>query len=156
MEYVFIYGVKIIMSSLEPLYRLITNDLNKFSQNERTILEAGFFSWICEELKNIFRKQYQEYFSLMKFTIEMENTMLDANFICLVIKDILSTNEYTIAGIARYMNVHEDILHEIIIGRNTNPSAILLQRVIDLHRSVRANLYREIINKIALDHAAVA
>jgi hypothetical protein len=144
------------MSSVTPLYCFVKTDLNKFSQDERKILEAGFLSWICNELKNIFRKQQKEYFSLMKFTIEMENIMLDANFICLIIKDILSTNEYTIAGIAHYMNVHEDILHEIIIGLNTNPSAILLQRVIDLHRSVRADLYREIINKITLDHATVA
>lgn len=144
------------MSSLEPLYRLVTSDLNKFSQNERIILEAGFFSSICGELKNIFRKQYREYFNLMKFTIEMENTMLDANFICLIIKDILSTNEYTITGIAHYMNVHEDILQEIIIGLNTNPSAILLQKIIDLHRSVRANLYREIIDKIKINELAVA
>jgi hypothetical protein len=130
--------------------------LDQLSKNERTFLEASFFSGICNELKNIFKKQHGEYFNLIKFTIEMENIMLDANFICLIIKDILSTNEYTIAGIAHYMNVHEDILHEIIIGLNTNPSAILLQRVIDLHRSVRPDLYREIINKITLDHAAVA
>ncbi|HSW75744.1 MAG TPA: hypothetical protein VLG50_01760, partial [Candidatus Saccharimonadales bacterium] len=64
------------MASLEPLYCLISRNLNKFSQNERIILEARIFSEICDELKNAFRKQYKEYFSLMKFTIEMENTML--------------------------------------------------------------------------------
>lgn len=143
------------MSSVQPLYGLITIDLDKFSQNEQKILEAGFFSWICDELKNIFRQQHKDYFSLMKFTIEMENTMLDANFICLIIKDILSTNEYTITGIAHYMNIHEDILHEVIIGLNTNPSANLLQRAIDLHRSVRAELYFKIINKI-LNHSAIS
>ena len=144
------------MSSVEPLYRLIATNISKFSSDERKILEAGFFSWTCCEIKNIFRNQYKEYFDLMKFTIEMENAMLDANFICLVIKDILSTNEYTMSGIAHYMNVPEDTLHEIILGLNTNPSALLLQRVIDLHRSVRANLYREIIIKITLDQTAVA
>ena len=92
----------------------------------------------------------------MKFTIEMEDTMLDTDFIRLVINDILSTNEQTLEGIAHYINIHEDILHEIISGRNTNPSAIILQRTIDLHRSVRTEFYRGIINKIALDHAAVA
>ncbi len=145
---------KIIMSSIEPLHRLMISNLNKFTKNERIILEARIFSGICDELNNFFKKQYKEYFSLIKFTIETENTMLDAHFICSVIKDILSTNEYTIAGIAHYVNVHEDILHEIITGRNTNPSAILLQKVINLHRSVRADLYREIINKIADDNAA--
>ena len=109
-----------------------------------------------EKLKNIFKNQHREYFYLMKFTIEMENAMLDANFICLVIKDILATKEYTITGIAHYTNIHEDILHEIIIGRNTNPSAVLLQKLIDLHRSVRADLYREIFNRIALEYTAVA
>lgn len=156
MEYQLIYGEKIIMSCVEPLYCLVATDLNKLSPDEQKILEASFLSWICDELKNTFRRQHKEYFSLMKFTIEMENTMLDANFICLIIKDILSTNEYNIAGIAHYINIHEDILHEIIIGRNTNPSAIILQKIIDLHRSVRADLYHEIINKIIIDRAAVA
>ncbi len=156
MDYLYIYGEKIIMSSVEPLYRLASTDLSKFSQDERKILEAGFFSGVCNQLKNVFRQQHKEYFTLMKFTIQMENTMLDANFICLIIKDILATNEYTITGIAHYMNVHEDILHEIIIGLNTNPSAILLQKIIDLHRSVRADLYREIIDKIKINEVAVA
>lgn len=144
------------MPYVEPLYRLITKNLDQFSKNEQTFLEASFFLGICNELKNIFKKQHKEYFNLIKFTIEMENIMLDANFICLVIKDILSTNEYTTAGIAHYLNIHEDILHEIIIGINTNPSAILLQKIIDLHQSVRPDLYREIIHKIALNHVAVA
>ena len=144
------------MSTVEPLYCLITKNPDKYSKKERIFLEAGFFSCVCNQLKEMFREQYREYFRLMKFTNEMEDTMLDTDFICLVINDILSTNEYTLEGIAHYINIHEDILHEILLGRNTNPSAIILQRTIDLHRSVRTELYREIINKIALDHVAVA
>jgi hypothetical protein len=144
------------MSTVEPLYCLMTRQLEKYSKSERIILEAGFFSCVCKQLKEMFRKQNREYFRLMKFTIEMENAMLDADFICFVIKDILSTNEYNLQGIAYYTNIHEDVIYEILTGKNNNPSAIIFQKIIDLHCSVRAELYREIIKKVALDYLAVA
>lgn len=136
---------------MEPLYRLIDIYSYKLSKEEFVFLEAEFFSHICKELKKIFKKQHAEYFSLIKFTIEMEDIMLEENFIRLVINDILSTEEYTLEGIAHYMNIHEDVIHEVISGRNTNPSAILLRRTIDLHRSVRTNFYHELMKKIKLN-----
>ncbi len=139
------------MSTVEPLYGLMANGFNKYSKSERILLEAGLFSCVCNQLKELFKEQYSEYFRVMKFTIEMENAMIDTNFVCLVIKDILSTNEYNLEGIAYYTNVHEDIIYDIVTGQNKNPSAMVLQKVIDLHRSVRPNLYREIIKKIAND-----
>lgn len=142
--------------SIEPLYGLMIKTPDKYSKSERIFLEAGFLSGICKQLKEMFRKQFQEYFRLMRFTKEMEKAMLDADFICLVIKDILSTNDYTLQGIACYINVHEDILYEILTGQNKNPSATILQRVIDLHRSVRPSLYREIIKTVVLEYLAVA
>lgn len=45
---------------------------------------------------------------------------------------------------------HEDIIQEVVDGRNSNPSAQLLQRSINLHRLIRCDLYRSIIKKIAV------
>jgi hypothetical protein len=75
----------------------------------------------------------------------MENKMLDANLLALIIKDILATEEYDLKGIAYYTKCHEDVLHEVVTGCNINPSAMLVRNIIELHRSVRAELYIKII-----------
>jgi len=144
------------MPAIQPLYLLLEVNHNKFSKEEYLFIEAELFRRICEEVREIFEKQLKEYFHLMNFTIEMEDEMLEANFLRLIINDILSTEDYTLEGIARYTGIHEDVIHEVISGRNSTPSAILLQRALDLHRTVRSDLYREIIKKIASEYLAVA
>lgn len=62
----------------------------------------------------------------MKFTLEMEETMLETNFIRLIIKDILSTGEYSPQGIACYTDTHEDIVQDLASGLNTKPLATFL------------------------------
>jgi hypothetical protein len=137
------------MSTTEPLCRLIGIDPGTLSKEECILLEAELFSRICEELREFFSKRYREYFRLMKFTIDMESAMLEANFIRLVMKDILSTEEYTLEGIAHYVNVPADVVQDVLLGSNTCPSALLLRRTIELHRSVRSELYRSLMKKIA-------
>jgi hypothetical protein len=144
------------MPAIQPLYLLLEINHSMLSKEEHLFLEADLFRRICEEVKQIFGKQLKEYFYLMNFTIEMEGAMLEANFLRLVINDILSTEEYTLEGIARYTGIHEDVVLEVISGRNSTPSAILLQRALDLHRTVRSDLYREIIKKVASVYSAVA
>src|SRR5438445_253063 len=129
------------MAATELLSHLIAIDLSKLSKKEIILLEAEFFARICEELRESFRKQHKDYFRLMKFNTEKENIMLETNFVRLIINDILSTEEYNLNGIAHYTDTHEDVVQEIIDGRNNNPSATLLRRSIDLHRSVRRDLY---------------
>jgi len=136
------------MSATEPLCRLIGIDPYKLSKEEYLILEAELFYSVCEELKEIFRIQHKEYFRLTKYTVEMESIMLEQNFLRFVINDILSTKEYTIEGIAYYVDTHTDVVSEVILGHNLNPSAILLHRTIGLHRSVRGDLYKTIMQKI--------
>lgn len=128
----------------------------EFSRDEKIILEAELFVRLCNELKEVFRKQYKDFFCLMNFTLEMENTMLEENFIRLMVKEILLTEEYTLEGIAYYTTIHEDVVYEIITGRNTSPSAMFLLRIIELHRSVRPDLYQEIVKKITAEYLAVA
>lgn len=136
------------MSAIQTLYHLLNINLHGLSKKEILFLEADLFTRLCEELKEIIRKQYKNYFRTMKFNKEKENTMIEAHFIRCIINDILSTEEYNISGIAYYTDIPADIIYEVATGCNLQPTLSLARRVIDLHRSVRPNLYREIMAKI--------
>lgn len=112
------------MPSIEPLCHLAGIKLSTFTKEENLFIEAELFTQICEELKEIFREKYREYFRLMKFSLNKENAMLEIYFWRLIINDILSTQEYTLSGIARYTDTLEDVVEEIFTERNTNPSAL--------------------------------
>jgi hypothetical protein len=144
------------MAAMDPLCHLIGINSKKFSKEENSLLEAELFIRICDELKEVFRQQYKNFFHLMKFNVTKEDAMLERNFIRLILKDILSTEEYTLQGIATYTDTHEDIIHELASGLNTKPLAACLRKVIELHRSVRRELYQAIGKKIAAEYLAVA
>ena len=144
------------MSAMKPLCHLIGINPNNFTKEENILIEAELLIRICEELKEYFRIQHKGYFRLLKLTVEMENVMLEENFIRFLMRDILSTEEYTTEGIANYADTHEDVVIEIVTGRNTNPSALTFRRAIELHRTVREGLYQMIIKKIATNYLQVA
>jgi hypothetical protein len=144
------------MAALKLFCHWIGINLSSLSKEEIILLDAEFFTQICKELKEIFRNQHKEFFRFMKFTKEMEDDMLETNFVRLIIKDILSTEDYDLKGVACYADTHEDVIQEVIDGRNTNPSATLLRRCIDLHRSVRPDLYHAIVKKISTESLAIA
>jgi len=77
--------------------------------------------------------------------------MLEKNFTQFILNDIFSTDEYTVQGIAHYMDTHEDIIQELASGLNTKPLASYLRKIIELHRSVRRELYLAIGKKIAAE-----
>lgn len=140
------------MAATELLANLLEINLSKLSKEELMLLEAELLTRLCEELREVFRTQYRNYFYLMRFNREMENLMLDTNFVRFIIKDILATQEYELPGIARYTDTHEDVVQEVFDGRNTNPSAKLLRRIIELHRSVKRDFYHTIMKKIAANY----
>ena len=140
------------MPAIEPLCKLIETKLCHFTKEENFLIEADLFVRICEEIKGIFREKHQNYFCLMRYGKEKENTVLDANFAKLIIQDILSTEEYNLNGITLYTNTCEDVIQEIIEGRNVNPSSNFLRRIIELHNMVRPELYHAISKKIAAQY----
>lgn len=144
------------MSVMEPLYRLVGVTPSRLTEEQSLLLEAEIFARICEELREIFRKQHREYFRLMKFTTEMENMMLESKFVRLIIQDTLATGEYNLEGIAHYTDTHEEVIEEMMIGRNASPSATFLRKLIDLHRSVRPELYKEIVKKVTENYLTAA
>src|SRR3990167_4180813 len=97
------------MSAMEPLCHLFGTNHRYFSKEENILLEAELFVRVCEELKFILRDNLKNYFCVLKFTTEMENAMLESNFARLILQDILSTDDYTLNGIAHYTNTHEDV-----------------------------------------------
>ena len=136
------------MAALEPLCQILGINPRKFTKEENLILEAKLFSHVYEELKEIIKTQYKDYFQLMNFTKDREDTMIEAEFLRCVIKDILSTEEYSLRGIAHYTDTPEDVVHEVIAGNNNNPSFVFSRRIIELHLSVRPEIYRAIMRKI--------
>jgi hypothetical protein len=144
------------MAAMEPLCRLIGINPVCLSKEENYLLEVELLRCICSELKEIFRNKYKDFFRFIKLSKEKESNMLERNFVSLVIKDILASGEYTLEGFAQYANIHEDVIHEVISGVNTNPSAMLFRRVIDLHRIVRSDLYDGIIKKITMQYLDLA
>lgn len=140
------------MAAIEPFFKLIGLNIKKLNKYELTLLETELLARVCEKLKQIFKMQLKEYFNLMRVSIEKENAMLEAKFIRLIIQDILLTNEYTLNGIAYYTDTPLEVVGELFIGINTRPSAMFLRRIIELHRSVKRDVYKAIINKITQDY----
>lgn len=136
------------MSTVQPLCLLLGLNPHQFSREELLFLEAELFVRICGELKEIIREQNKDFFRVMKFNSEKENIMLEIKFIRCIINDILSTEEYNLPGVALYTNAPEDVIYELASGCNTNPTFLLSRKIIELHRTVRPNLYRAIANKI--------
>lgn len=144
------------MAAMESFCYWMRIDLSKLSKEEIILLEAAIFSFICIELKNYFKEQHKHFFRLINMNIEKENIMLDHMFLKLVIKDILSTKEYNMTGLAYYANTHEDVIQDVLDGLNTDPSANLLRKCIDLHRLVRRDLYGSIIKKLSCDSVSAS
>jgi hypothetical protein len=136
------------MLSMELLPQSAIFAQNKFSKEQLYILEAGLFNLICEELKDYFAEEQKKYFRLLKTTIPKENEMIEESLARSVVKDIISSDMYTLSGIARYTYSTEDVLVDIVSGQNPDPSANLLTRIIKLHQTVRPDLYRDILKKL--------
>ena len=111
---------------------------------------------LLHELKKIFEKELKNYVCLMQSTTEKESTMFEFRLVQLILLDILSSDDYDMTGVARYTNTCEEVIEEVITGRNPMPSVIFFRRLIDLHRSVRRDIYETIIRKITTKYLSAA
>lgn len=140
------------MPAMEPLCRLAGINPHNLSKKENLILEGYLFLNLYEQLKNEFKNRHQPFFSSLMLNKEMENTMLEANFLRMLINDILVSETYTLTGIALYTNTDQEVLEDIIVGKNQYPSAIFIRKIIELHRTVRQDLYQAIFQKLPLSN----
>lgn len=136
------------MSAVQELCCLYGVNPKQLSKIENALLEASLFTYICDGLNEIYRCNNKDFFRLCKFTKEMENKMLEENFMRCVINDIISTEEYTLDGIAHYSGTSEDVIEEVATGINVSPSLSLERKIIELHRAIRPDIYRVILNKV--------
>jgi len=143
------------MPAPQYLCQIIGINPKNFSKEENILLEAEFFTRLCEKLEIFFRDKYRSYFCLLKLNTNMESVMREDNLVYCVVNDILSTKEYTLDGIAYHTEIPEEVLYEAAMGSNKTPSANLLRKVIELHRSVRPELYREIMEKVAMEYLSL-
>lgn len=127
---------------------LLRLDSSKFSNIEKHLLEIKLFVGIYRELHEIFKRQYMDYQRLIKTTPNQEESMLSINFEQEMIKDILSTKEYSLSGIATHTFTPEEVVYDIASGINTDPTCKLSRKLFELHMTVRRNLYDAIVQKI--------
>jgi hypothetical protein len=138
------------MPAMEPLYQLLKIKSLHLSPHQLFILEAEIFNSLYQALSTIFKLTFKEYFYLMKFNHDMENDMIEENFIRFIINDLVSTDAYSLAGIATYTHFPEEVIHEAAVGNNKNPSLKLCRKLIELHRSVKPHFYEEVVKKILM------
>ena len=140
------------MFAKKLLYSFEGVNYSVLSKMEIILLETELFTRLCEELKNFFKvNRYENYFHLMNFDIEMENAIMETNYVRCVINDILASEEYSLAGIAYYTDKPQDVIIDLASGQNIDPSSSLLRKIMELHRSIRPELYHELIRKILTD-----
>ena len=139
-----------MMSAVEPLYKLLNTNTNtkKLTRVENEVLEVGLFLHMYQELTELFRIDAKKYFELMKFDKEKEDSMLESNFIRNIIRDVVSIGEYSLEGIAHSTNIPEEVVIEMALGRNDNPSLYVSRKLMELHKSIRVDLYRGILNRV--------
>ena len=145
-----------VMTTLQSWCYLLGITIKNLTKDELLLVEAEVFIRVTQEIKTIFREKHKSFFALMHYTMEMEEMMIESNFLRLIIQDIIASEEYDMKGIAYYTHIPEEVVNEIMIGLNTNPSAAILQRLINLHCSVRKDLYQSIYKKIALNKLEAA
>lgn len=141
-----------VMPAAPLLCEIIGIDANNLSREENYLVEAELLTRLCDTLKNFFQSQYKEYLRAIKNDKEKEKKMLDTNFISHVISDILRTGDYSLEGIAYYTETTEEVLTDLVAGRNASPSFPLSRKIIELHRTVRPGLYHEMLRKIATEY----
>lgn len=136
------------MMKMELLFNLTGINLNRLSRDEKFLLISYLFTHIHRELFEKFKSHHQIYLQISRHDLSTEDAMLEANFIKYLIRDILSTEEYSLTGIANYARIPEDVIYDLFTGLNKNPSSSLWNKVIELHSIVRSDLYQELIAKI--------
>ena len=135
------------MAAIQPYLSILQIDTDNLTKSEIVYLEAELFLLIGSLLPKLTNNHINNFQSLQVNLIK-ENTMLESNLMRQLINDILSSETYDIRGIAYYTDTPEDVIHDVVMGNNQNPSLLLTRRLIDLHRSVRPEIYRAIADKI--------
>lgn len=107
------------MSKTDLTYCLLGSQTAKLSPTEKVLLEIKLLNCIYYELCEIFQARHKEYQQLIKSNFDQEDNMYGIKFMQEMIKDILSTKEYSLAGIATHTHIPEEVLCDVASGINT-------------------------------------
>lgn len=135
------------MPALEPFYHLLDAKQKRVSKNEVLLIEIILFLQLEYALNKIIRTVCAHEKNTHDTDCK-EHNMIESNFVRNLIEDILSTEEYTLSGIAFHLQVPEEVLSDILIGYNQSPSLVLARKIMELHKCVRRDLYQYVVKKI--------
>lgn len=142
---VFIRG-SYVMATMEYLCCMAGIDPKKLSKEENLLLEAVLICDICDELAQVYQIKFPD--NLKKNFQEKDGMITHGNVINLIVQDLIKSNDYTITGVAAYSNVPEEVIYDIAIGNNSNPSLEVSRKIIELHKTARAELYQRVMQKV--------
>lgn len=139
-----------LMAALEPLYQLLAMPEKKMSKNEMLLTEVILFLQLESALNKTIQHTHRVHERFIEDHCDKEIMMQDTNFVKNMIEDILSTEEYSLEGIAYHLKIPEEILSDILVGYNQSPSLTLARQIMEVHKCVRRDLYHHLLKKIAL------
>lgn len=90
------------MSKTDLVCCLLGQLAPKLSRAEKLLLEIKLFTRICHELSEFFTSRYKDYRRLIESYLSQEENMCNVKLMQEMINDILSTKEYSLAGIANH------------------------------------------------------
>lgn len=138
------------MATMEYLCSVAGIDPKKLSREENLLLEVVLICEVCDELMQVYQIKIPE--NLRKNFKEKEMMIIHGNVINLIVQDLIKSNDYTITGVAAYSNVPEEVIYDIAIGNNNNPSLEVARKIIELHKTARAELYQRVMQKITASY----
>jgi len=139
------------MPALELLSHFIGIDPKKFSKEENFILEAELYVRVSNEIWESYQSQYKDYFHLFKLNVKKESITMELHIIRCLINDILKSEAYTLSGIAFYTQTPEEVVHDLLIGYKVSPMIAFTRKLIELHKSIKPEIYQNVIKKINPD-----
>lgn len=138
------------MAAMELFCNMAGIKSYKLTLQEKMIFEVNLFSHICDELIKIFCDVKRH--SYVKHNGNKEICMLEKNVVRFIVEDLLFAEDYSIEGMAYYTQFPEDVICDVISGKNQMPSLELSRKLIELHKTARPDLYKNIVKKIRQDY----
>lgn len=127
------WGIEMLASYLiSKIFRL--HDIS-IAINDKKLIESAYLHLLYQELTH--------YLDNTGSTMETNSTIRN------LVNDLLSSNEYSIDGLATYTGYPEDVIFDIAAGMNNNPTLVLAIKIIELHILYRQDLYIDIAKRIA-------
>ena len=95
------------MSKTDLVFCLLQERSYKLSQAEKILSEVNLLVRIYHELSQLLLSHFLDYQKLIKSSYIQEENMISVKFMQEIIRDILSTEEYSISGIANHTHIQK-------------------------------------------------